>query len=61
MPVKNEGVRSKPLVRLSPELRSQINTLALREGVSNNSMLEAIVETGLTVYIAKQQLVTSIN
>ncbi len=46
---KNEKVRGMPTVRLSDSLRSQINVLADKKGISRTAMLEKVVQIGLGV------------
>jgi hypothetical protein len=55
MAVKDEGIKGKPLVRLCPELRSQVRKLASEEGFSRTTMLEKIVRVGIAVYFAKEE------
>lgn len=53
-----EGVRKKPIVRLSFELREEVNELADSLGLSRNAMLEIVVREGLSAVSLNKNIIT---
>lgn len=45
-------VRQKPIVRLDPKLRAKVNVLAAQHEVTNNKMLETLVQLGIKALTA---------